>query len=47
MDYCSGDEDYQDDGSVLITISIDSDREDEFTQLVLDLTCGMVSPTKL
>ena len=42
-----GDESYQEDGSVLVNISVDSDKVDEFKLLVLDLTSGSVIPEKV
>lgn len=42
-----GDEDYQDDGSVRVCISVFSDKEAAFNSLVRDLTSGAVVPKRV
>ena len=42
-----GEEEYKEDGSVSIAITVDSDKEEAFLHLVSELTSGGVSPDRL
>lgn len=42
-----GEEEYKEDGSVSIAISVDSDKEGDFLHLVSELTAGGVCPERL
>jgi uncharacterized YigZ family protein len=42
-----GEEEYQEDGSVRVRISVFSDKEAAFTSMVQDLTSGLVVPTRV